>query len=539
MTTTSSLPHHTPVLIVGAGFAGLTAAVLLAWRGVPSLLVERRASTGRHPRARSVNMRSLELLRGVPGLEAELAAASSFTMDDFSIHIAESVTGRVFRTILAPGEVDPRPLSPAALCLAGQDRVEPILLLHARALGADICFGTELASFSQDAKGVHATLRDRETGATIPVTADYLIAADGNRSPVRQSLGVGVHGRGVLSNNMSILFEADLDSVLERGRFALYYLQNPGFTGAFVSTDDPRIGQVSVEYDPAKESAADYTPARAAQMVRAALGRPDLDLRIIDVMPWEMSSFVAERMAEGRVFLAGDAAHTMPPTGGLGGQTAIQDAADLAWKIAAVRSGRAGPALLDTYAAERHPVAELTVARQTANYFERMRPDRADPAATGDEPDWLSVAMGYRYRSEAIQVEADDDGKPTDNPLRPTGRPGARLAHVLVTRDAREISTLDLVGDDFVLIAGPQGGAWSEAARALKLRAFQFGVDLDGGASAFLARTGLGPDGALLVRPDGFIAWRENHATLDPLWSLDAALSCALCRDQSDRKRAA
>src|SRR5271154_3643558 len=102
-------------------------------------------------------------------------------------------------------------------------------------------------------------------------------------------------------------------------------------------------------------------------------------------MPWEMSSLVAERMAEGRVFLAGDAAHTMPPTGGLGGQTAIQDAADLAWKIAAVRSGQAGPALLDTYAAERHPVAELTVARQTANYFERMRPDRADPAATGDE----------------------------------------------------------------------------------------------------------------------------------------------------------
>jgi putative polyketide hydroxylase len=538
--TPISLPsHHTPVLIVGAGLAGLTAATLLAWRGVPNLLVERRAATARHPRARSVNTRSMELFRGVPGLEADLAAASSFSFQDFSIVVAESVTGRVFRTILAPGEVDPGALSPASLCMAGQDRVEPILLLHARALGADICFSTELVNFSQDAHGVQAVLRDRDTGATTSVTADYMIAADGNRSPVRRALGIGVPGRGVISSNMSILFEADLSAVPRHSALALYFLQNPNFNGAFIGTDDPNIAQVSVEYDPAKESAADYTPERAMAIVRAALGCPDLDVRIIDVMPWEMSSLVADRMALGRVFLAGDAAHTMPPTGGLGGQTAIQDAADLAWKLAAVRRGHADAALLDTYAEERHPVAELTVARQAANYFERMHSGQSDFSEVDELPDWLSVAMGYRYRSAAVQSEALDDGKPTQDPLHPTGLPGTRLAHVIVTRDGREISTLDLVGDDFVLFAGPEGEAWAEAARAAKLRAFRFGADLGGRGSAFLAQTGLGADGAVLVRPDGFIAWRAKHATLDPVWSLEAALSCALCRGRGDRMRAA
>jgi putative polyketide hydroxylase len=537
--TASPLPSRMPVLIVGAGLAGLTAATLLAWRGVSCLLVERRASTARHPRARGLNMRSMELLRGVPGLEADLAAASPFEFGDFSIVVAESVTGRVFRTIVAPGEVDPRPLSPAAQCMAGQDRVEPILLRHARALGADIRFSTELVGFSQDSSGVRAVLRDVGSGQTTAATADYMIAADGCRSPARRALGIGVHGEGVLSNNMSILFEADLGGVLKQRAFALYYLQNPGFTGAYVSTDDANIGQVSVEYDPARETAVDYTPARAAEMVRAALGRPGLDVRIIDTMAWEMSSQIADRMAVGRVFLAGDAAHTMPPTGGLGGQTAIQDAADLAWKLALVLRGEAGARLLDTYAAERQPVAELTVARQTANYVERMRPDRKDLPASGEEPDWLSVATGYRYRSLAVLNEPLDDGKPTENPLRPTGRPGTRLAHMIVTRENRRMSTLDFAGAGFVLIAGPDGAAWSEAARGLKLRALRLGADFEGDASAFLDRTGVGADGALLVRPDGFIAWRAKRATLDPISALEDALARAHCRIERGREKAA
>jgi putative polyketide hydroxylase len=204
-----------------------------------------------------------------------------------------------------------------------------------------------------------------------------------------------------------------------------------------------------------------------------------------------------------------------------------------------VLRGGAGAGLLDTYAAERQPVAELTVSRQTANYVERARPDRTDLARPGDEPDWLSVAMGYRYRSAAVQYESPDDGKPTENPLRPSGRPGARLAHVALTQEGGPLSTLDLVGDGLLLLAGPDGAPWAEAARRLKLRAVRFGADVAGDASAFLERTGIGADGALLVRPDGFIAWRAKRATLDPVSALEDALARAFCRAQRGQERAA
>lgn len=226
-----------------------------------------------------------------------------------------------------------------------------------------------------------ATLRDVDSGDEETIVADYVIAADGNRSRIREALGIATKGQGAISQNMSILFESDF--VLPQGAqsFALYYLRNPNFTGAFVSTDNPRVGQVSVEYDSSRESASDYTPQRCVETVRAALGVSDLAVKVLDTMSWEMSSRLADAMAKGRVFLAGDSAHTMPPTGGLGGQTAIQDAADLAWKLAFVLQGQASPDLLETYNDERHPVAEMTVKRQTANYVERMRPDRKNSLA--------------------------------------------------------------------------------------------------------------------------------------------------------------
>lgn len=525
-----------PVLIVGAGLAGLTAAVLLGWRGIPTLLVERRAAASQHPRARSVNLRSMELLRVVPGLEEELRSASPLEMDDFGITIAESVTGRVFKTLLASRSFDSRRLSPAANCIAGQDRVEPILLRYAEKLGAEIRRGTELVLFTEDEEGIEALLRDRVSGTTTVVGTEYMIAADGNRSPVRQTLGIGVEGRGTLSHNISILFQAAaLGEVLKRRGFALYYLQNKDFTGVFVSTDDPMVGQVSIEYDPLQEGADAYDAGRCARIVRAALGVPELALTILDVMPWEMSAQVAARMAQGRVFLAGDAAHTMPPTGGLGGQTAIQDAADLAWKLALVLRGQAGPGLLATYQAERHPVAVMRVEKQTANYVERLRGDRTELTNAAAEIDYMSVAMGYRYRSAGIIADADD-GEPTEDPLHPTFRPGTRLPHVEVMLHRHKVSTLDLVGKSFLLLA-TKDGAWGEAAR---IASAQLGVEiafhqLDGGivdhADTAMARLGLVPGGALLVRPDGFIAWRSSGLRGDAGAELAAVMNRVLCRD--------
>lgn len=537
--------RQVPVLIVGAGFAGLTAAALLAWRGVPCLVVERRASVNRHPRAHGVGLRSMELLRVIPGLEADLCRASRTGPQDSTIMIAESVTGRVIRTLATPGSFHRRALSPATMCSAGQDRVEPVLLDHARALGAETRFSTELVDFIQDVDGVHATLRDMSSGRETACEADYLIAADGAGSPARSALGLAMEGPGTLSHAVSILFRADLGSVLPTRGFLLCYLQNRNFTGAFVTTDDPNVGQINIEYDPSREDASDYDATRCAVLVQAALGAPDLDVEVLDVLPWRMSSAVVSQMAQGRVFLAGDAAHIMPPVGGLAGQAAMQDGADLAWKLAMVLGGRAGRGLLDTYDAERRPVAQMTAARLTANYVQRVRPDRGDLPDVAAAMDNFNVAMGYRYRSAAIAPDADDDLGAVEDLGRPTGRPGSRLAHMRLSRDGEIVSSLDLSGRGFVLLAAPGGASWIGAARALTrcfgapLEAYEIGSELIDCEETFLASSGLEPGGAVLIRPDGFIAWRSRAVVADPTAALQTALDRALCLESVDRQRAA
>jgi putative polyketide hydroxylase len=527
--------HHVPVLIVGSGYAGLTAALMLSVRGVPCLLVERRATLYDHPRAHGLNLRSMELLRQVPGFEADLHRASRAAPGDNTVTIAETVCGPTIKTMDSPGGFDTRRLSPALMCSAGQDRVEPILLRHARMLGADIRFATELAAISQDARGVRAVLRDVASGEETTIASDYLVAGDGAGSAIRKSLGLDMAGIDGVSHAVSILFEADLSIAMGGRGFLLCYLRHRDFTGAFVSCDDPDRGQLNIEYDPTREADSDFDAARCEKLVRTALGQPDLDVRILDVLPWRMSALLAERMSLGRVFLAGDAAHIMPPVGGLAGQTAIQDAADLAWKLAMVIKGEAGPALLDTYDAERRPVAQLSIARATENYVERLRQDRFDLSDAFGRVNYLDVAMSYRYRSPAISLEEPDDGLPTDDTLHPSGKPGTRLAHVLLIHDGAEISTHDLIGSSFVLFAGPSGSNWIEVARAIMRRlpvpvmAYQIGVDLIDSSRLLLVRTGIQPDGALLVRPDGFIAWRSLSRAADPAEALERAINSATC----------
>lgn len=532
--------RRVPVLIVGAGIAGLAAATLLAWRGVSCLVVERRSAPPRHPRAQGLDLRSLELLRVVPGLEEDLRAATQAEFNDFMIVIAESVAGRECGALSTAAGFDARKLSPATICSAGQDRIEPILRRHACARGAEVLSATELVDLTPEPDIVHARIRDLRTGLTADIAADFVIAADGVKSLVRESVGIGTQGPGTLAHSMSILFAADLGVALRNRSFVLYYLQNPDFAGSFVTSDDKDRGQLDIEYDPTLEGVTEFGQARCRQLIRAALAMPDLDATILDVVPWEISGLVADRMTEGRVFLAGDAAHAMPPFGGLGGQVAIQDAADLAWKLAMVVQGQAGPGLLETYDPERLPVAQLTTARQIASWVAQMRPDRADLVDPWAHWDSLGIAMGYRYRSAAILDDGTDDGAPVEDPRTPSGCPGTRLAHIELTLDGKVISTLDLVGHGFVLLAAPEGGAWIKARLALTpivglpLTAFRIGVDLIDPHDTFLTRTGLGPDGALLVRPDGFIAWRSRSGAADPAAVLDAILARILGRHHTE-----
>ena len=530
---------HVPVLIVGSGLAGLTTAVMLAWRGVRPLLVERHADTSKNPRARGVNFRTMELLR-VAGLEADLMEEGG-QMSDFSIIVAESVVGRELKTILPRGSWETSDLTPAPMSGAGQDRVEPILRRHAESLGADIRYSTELIGFEPHEDGVTATLRDLRTGDETRVHADYLVAADGNRSPIREALGIPVQGAGTLSHNISIVFEANLEAALRGRSLALYYLQNPGFTGAFINTTEPNRALVSIEYDPDKECSCDFDTARCTELVRAAVGIADLDVNVLEVMPWEMASRCAERFTQGPVFLIGDAAHTMPPTGGLGGQTAMQDAYDLAWKLAMVIRGQAGAELLLTYETERRPVATMTVDLQTANYVERMRPDRTDLRKEGIVTDYLGVACGYRYRSAAILADSPDDGALTEDPGKPSGQPGTRGAHVTFKHKGKWVSSLDLIGRDFVLLTGPDGAPWARAGmtlayqEGLPLSVYRVGSDLLDVDGNWEWRYGVTAAGAVLLRPDGYVAWRARTASSSASTILREALEKIMFMTGSQR----
>ncbi len=527
--------ERTPILIIGGGYAGLTAAALLSWRGVPCMVAERHPSTSLHPKAHGINRRSMELLRVVPGLENDLFNACRTEPNDSTVIISETVTGPALRTLITPGTLAGTPVSPAKVCAAGQDKVEPILLRHARALGADVRFNMMLTYFEQQEDGVEARLRNTITGGETKVIAEYLVAADGASSSIRDALGVKMHGPGVMALWLSILFEADLAALLPSKGFVLCYLRNEAFTGSFVSCDDPNRGQLNIALKADRDRAEDFDAARCEDLVRAALGVQRLDVKALEILPWEMTALVASTMQSGRVFIVGDAAHVMPPVGGLGGQTALQDAADIAWKLAFVVKGWAGRGLLDTYQTERLPVAHLALARQIANYVDRLEPERDDLRMPEREAEYLGTAIGYRYRSAAIVSDATDDGRSTECPLHPTGSPGTRLPHIELLQDGRTISTHDLCGRDFVLLAGPRGAAWIDAARHIARRAgapltcYQHSIDFLDSDDAFLASVGMGMDGALLVRPDGFIAWRARRMDEDPLRALDDAFARARC----------
>lgn len=523
--------ERAPVLIVGAGYAGLSAAALLAWRGVPCRLVERRASTSRLPKAHGINRRSMEVLRVIPGLEDALFASSRAGANESTLIIAESVTSPPMQTLVTKTSLDATGVSPSKICTAGQDRVEPVLLRFARDNGADVRFSTALARFSQRDDGIEAILRDETSGEETTILADYMIAADGAGGTIRDVGGVKMAGPGVLADTISVLFEADLGSILPGDGFALYYLRNRAFSGAFVTCDEPNHGQINIEYESGRDQASDFDEERCRQLVRDSLGVSDLAVKILDIRPWQMAALLADRMAFGRVFLAGDCAHITPPVGGLGGQTAIQDAADLAWKLALVVKGQAAPALLDSYEIERKPVARIAIARAIANYVERLLPERQDLRIPDDEYGLLETAMGYRYRSDAIIADAADDGAAVEDPLRPTGAPGTRLAHVRLSRGEATISSHDLIGRDFILFVGPDGGDWIEAARRIAaqakapLRVCRLGLDVEDPEGLFLPRLGVSPQGALLARPDGYIAWRSRGGNPDPHATLEAAFA--------------
>ncbi|WP_392667457.1 FAD-dependent oxidoreductase [Streptomyces sp. LN785] len=539
-----NVDHRVPVLIVGGSLVGLSASLFLGRLGIEHLLVEKHAATSTHPRGRGNNVRTMEVFR-TAGVEQRIRDAASVLADNHGILQAGSLTGDDQEWLFK--EIDPggglARFSPSGWCLCSQNDLEPVLLAQAREQGGDLRFSTELLSFDPNGSGIDAVLKNRETGEHTRVRADYLIAADGPRSPVREQLRIGQSGHGDLFHNVSITFRSrKLADVLGDRRFIVCYLTNPAADGALLPVDNERDWVFHAPWKPEEgETLEDFTDERCADHIRRATGAPDIDVEITGKAPWHAAERVADRYGSGRVFLAGDSAHEMSPTGAFGSNTGIQDAHNLAWKLAAVLRGEAGPGLLDTYEAERLPVARSTSERASARSAEHSHPGYAPAPGMGGgkQGGLLPVALGYRYVRGAV-VGVDPEQPVVPRGMQLTGEPGSRSPHLWVRQAGVRRSTLDLYERSFVLLCDGGDVAWRRAAARvadrLSVRLDAFGIgsgsDLEPENGADWAEVhGTTTEGAVLVRPDGFVAWRSAGAVSDPEAVLLEVLSTVLSRN--------
>src|SRR3954464_7429476 len=515
-----------PVLIVGGSLVGLTTAMLLGHHGVPSLAVERHAGTAINPRAGHFQLPTTEMLRQI-GLEDAVRTASAKTYHPTGGIVAvESLAGRELATYVKELNEGVEGFSNTVRFFINQDVLEPILRAKAVELGAGVRYRTEATEVAPDDEGVTVTLRDLDSGEEQQVRARYVVAADGNRSPIRRRLGIEMQGYGELSRSITIYFKADCAPLLRDRNQGVLYVHNPKLRGFFRLDRSGGTGFLvinTVGADVTQDAAVDVqsglTRERALEYLRTAIGA-DMPMEVVDVANWRAEAVCAERLRDGRVFLAGDAAHAVPPNGGFGGNTGVQDALNLAWKLAAVVKGEAGPALLDTYEAERLPLCRLTVEQAYTRYATRVVPERGTDGVQPPVPD-INLEIGLVMRSAAIQREEDDDGALHLSPAELDGRPGTRAPHVVL---AEGRSTLDLFGSQFVVLrpAGDGVDDWAPPGVASHV------VDADGFADAY----GLSSGGATLVRPDGVIAWRSRGPA--DRADLERALATALALD-SDR----
>jgi 2-polyprenyl-6-methoxyphenol hydroxylase-like FAD-dependent oxidoreductase len=478
-------------------------------------------------------LRTLELFR-LAGIEAHVKAQSEREfLPEGAIVMMDSLAGSKLADIIPSLNEGVEEISPCRRLFVTQPGLEPILRGRAEQAGAGVVEGHEVVGVDQDDDGVTITIRDVDTDEPRSLRGRYLVAADGAHSAIREQLGVPFEGRGVFSNSMTIYFTADLRPQMLGKPLSVIYINNPTFGGFFRLDKNCESGFLVVNTvgDPtsaaAADAAADTSESRLVELVRAGAGVPDLNVTIDGLARWRSTADVARSYQKGRVFLAGDAAHVMPPNGGFGGNTGIHDAHNLAWKLAMVVNGHAETELLETYDHERRPVGLFTVDQAYTRYVRRTAPYLGVDDAPALAPD-LHVELGYLYRSGAVIPDDDDLPAVHDDPRQTRARPGSRLPHVWVEHDGQTVSTIDLAGSAFAVLTGEGGEHWRKATAAIA--ADRPGLDLrahvlDGAAAdAF----GIATTGALLVRPDGFVAWRAPVGVPDATDALGDALHLVL-----------
>jgi putative polyketide hydroxylase len=488
------------VLIVGGGPVGLTARALLERWGVSTSLVEKYGELSPFPRSRLLNVRSMEIFRQL-GLAATITARA-FAPEYGRIRFRDTLHDRDFATAAMVGINAPVPESPVIGALTSQDRLEPTLLAAA---DTPVRFGVELIDVAEEAESVVATLVDHGSGEETRVRARYVLAADGANSTVRQRLGIDTTGPGALAGLTTVVFDADLTRWSAEQPAGVYATAHGSFLPLY-----PEGGWAWIDLTPEDAARADWP-----DLVSRALGSADVKVEVLRVQHWVVNALIAERFNHGRVLLAGDAAHAIPPSGGLGMNVGIADVHNLCWKLAGVLHGWAGPGLLETYETERQPVAHRNLRQAVANSQlahqaqsrrrEQLQAGEAAPAQI--ELPWsdryfaqLGLVLGVTYHSAAVLT---GDGTPPEQSdagtdYVPTAEPGHRMPHRWLKDDH---STLDAFGEWFTLLT-PDPTYWEQQAAA------PWPLHIETLPNEHADLWGLGSHGALLIRPDGHIGAR-------------------------------
>jgi putative polyketide hydroxylase len=544
-----------PVAIVGGGPVGLVAALELARYGIRSLLVERHEGTTWHPKARNLNTRTMEIARGWGAAVHDALV---------SINLPRAWTSQIIYTrTLAGEELGRMPtagfsgpghdVSPEVPLLSSQDVFEPIFRKGAEATGmADLRFGHEagrlLRGGGPDDDRAVIEVTERATGKRYEVEAEFLLAADGSASGVREQLAIELDGPRGIAHFVNVYFRADLDPWVAHRPALLFWVSNGPVRGVFQPLDARGRWLCQIAYEGTPATFESYTAGKSTEWIRAAVGDEAAKPEILSIGSWTLNGVVAQSFRSGRVLLVGDAAAQLPPIGGFGVNTGIQGLHNVVWKLALVRAGIAGSALLDTYESERRTVARYNVERSLEN--SRMV-ERINAAARGETGqalspseavaasrrygNFLGMELGYRYESAAIIADGSEPDRVVDEVIDyvPSARPGKRAPHAWIERDGRRSSILDLFGAHFTLLVGRAGSEWREAAREIArgcggvpLVPHVLGGDFEDPAGQFAKRYGIGADGAVLVRPDGHVGFRGSAGTAE----LDSALRRILAR---------
>ena len=571
-----------PVLIVGAGPAGLALSLSLRRYGVDHLLVERHPGTAHTPRAHIVNQRTVEILRRLGLSERFHAVATPQHLMSNNLWVT-TLAGREVARSETWGTAADRAgeylaASPEPMANCPQTVLEPLLLEAAREAGADIRFEVEFAGLDQDSGGVTSTLRNRRTGEVTVIRSDYVIGADGARSKVLAQAGLDVEGPSDLARAANVWFKADLSRYFAHRPGVLTWNVMPGplpplRLGTLICHKPYTEFVLAFLYDPQQTAAEDMSQEELAGRIDALVGE-HVEAEILGVAGWQVNAQVADRYQSGRVFCMGDAVHRHPPTNGLGLNMSIADADNLAWKLALALDGRAGPGLLESYTAERQPVGAAGVRRAITSLQEGAAIDQAlgyqpgqteqdgwkalrvlfEPGVAGDERraalraaielshyqfNAHGVELGYRY-SSAVLLDDGVESPQADDPqlhYRPTTRPGARVPHARLERDGQAISSLDLAGGlRFAVLTGSGGDGWVPAAAEASAAA---GVPVDvhiigtydglpDPYGEWSARREVETSGCVLVRPDQHVAWRAQRFDAESPAELTTAVRQAI-----------